>query len=59
MPEHNRDYKQSQHLKQHSPNYIGVRFIQQVSDTKATILIVDRKIYISNGNKNMTLKQPL
>ncbi len=44
MPEPNIEAQTVQHLKQHSPNYIGVRFIQQVSDTKATILLVDRKI---------------
>ncbi|PWU82284.1 MAG: hypothetical protein DLM72_02655 [Candidatus Nitrosopolaris wilkensis] len=44
MPEPNIEAQTVQHLKHHSPNYIGVRFIQQVSDTKATILLVDRKI---------------
>ncbi len=44
MPKHNIDEQTVEHLKQLSPNYIDVRFIQQVSDTKATILVVDRKI---------------
>ena len=44
MPKNNIDEQTVQHLKQLSPNYIDVRFIQQVSDTKATILAVDRKI---------------
>lgn len=44
MPNHNIDEQTVQHLKQLSPNYIDIRFIQQVSDTKATILVVDRKI---------------
>jgi signal transduction histidine kinase len=44
MPNHNIDEQIVQHLNQYSPNYIGVRVIQQVSDTKATILVVDRKI---------------
>ena len=44
MPKNNIDEQTVQHLKQLSPNYIDIRFIQQVSDTKATILVVDRKI---------------
>jgi two-component system, OmpR family, sensor histidine kinase VicK len=44
MPKNNIDEQTVLHLKQLSPNYIDVRFIQQVSDTKATILAVDRKI---------------
>jgi two-component system sensor histidine kinase VicK len=44
MPNRNIDEQIVQHLNQYSPNYIGVRIIQQVSDTKATILVVDRKI---------------
>ena len=44
MPNRNIDEQTVQHLKQLSPNYIAIRFIQQVSDTKATILVVDRKI---------------
>jgi two-component system sensor histidine kinase VicK len=44
MPNRNIDEQIVQRLNQYSPNYIGFRIIQQVSDTKATILVVDRKI---------------
>src|SRR5205823_13521936 len=41
----NRSIEQKVHdLKQHCPKYvIDVRFIEQMSETKATILVVDRK----------------
>jgi len=44
MPNRKIDEQIVQRLNQYSPNYIGFRIIQQVSDTKATILVVDRKI---------------
>ena len=42
----NRLIEQKVHdLKQHCPNYvIDVRYIEQMSETKATILVVDRKV---------------
>jgi hypothetical protein len=41
----NRSIEQKiQELKQHCPNHvIDVRYIEQMSETKATILVVDRK----------------
>jgi signal transduction histidine kinase len=42
----NRLIEQKVHdLKQHCPNYVlDVRYIEQMSETKATILVVDRKV---------------
>jgi len=43
MPPNKLAYETMMYLKENQPDYIGIRYIEQMSDTKATILVVDRK----------------
>jgi signal transduction histidine kinase len=43
MPENNISYKLLQQLKEEIPGHIDITFIEQMSDTKSTILVIDRK----------------
>jgi hypothetical protein len=43
MPENNISYKLLQQLKEEIPGHIDIRYIEQMSDTKSTILVIDRK----------------
>ncbi len=45
MPVHESTAQTVQDLKQNYPERIDVRYIEQTSGTKATILLVDRKVY--------------
>ncbi len=43
MPTNKLDGETTQHLKENYPDLIDIRYIEQMADTKATILVVDRK----------------
>ncbi len=44
MPSHKSTEDIVQHLKENYAESIGIRYIEKMSDTKATILVVDRKV---------------
>ncbi len=43
MPPNKSAYETIIHLKENHPDHLGIRYIEQMSDTLATILVVDRK----------------
>jgi hypothetical protein len=43
MPESDKTYKALRQLEHEIPDYLEIRYIEQMSDTKSTILVIDRK----------------